>query len=138
MSDKPSRRRVLIVDDEPSILKMVGKRLEVAGYDVMLAQDGEEGLAEARVGSPDIILLDLMLPRKNGFEVCAILKGDPASRHVPVVIFTARGDEADERLCREVGADAYISKPRGMGPLLEQVEALLARFSQDGGPADAT
>lgn len=132
------RRRVLVIDDEPSILKMVGKRLQMAGYDVMIAQDGEEGLAKARAGNPDIILLDLMLPRKNGFEVCALLKGDPAHRHVPVVIFTARGDEADERLCREVGADAYITKPKGTDALLEQIETLLARLApgaQPPGPA---
>ena len=120
--------RVLLVDDEPSIVKMVGKRLEVSGYEVVTAIDGEDGLAKARLGRPDVVILDLMLPKMNGMEVCAALKGDAQYRHIPVVIFTARRQEMDEKLCRQCGADAYVTKAQQSKALLEQLEALLGRI----------
>ena len=120
--------RVLLVDDEPSIIKMVGKRLEVSGYEVVTASDGEDGLTKARLGRPDVVILDLMLPKMNGMEVCATLKQDHAYKHIPVIIFTARRQEMDEKLCRECGADAYITKAQQSKALLEQVEALLGRL----------
>ena len=121
-----ARRRVLLVDDEPSIIKVVGKRLEVAGYEVLTAMDGDEGLTKARLGKPDVIVLDLMMPKVNGFEVCAALKKDPKYQHIPVVIFTGKGRPMDEQLCRECGANAYITKPHKPEELIEQIEALLA------------
>jgi len=120
-----ARRRILLVDDEPSIIKMIGKALELKGYEVLVAMDGEDGLTKARLGHPDVILLDLMLPKKSGFEVCAALKGDPRYQRIPIIIFTGKGQEMDERLCREIGADAYLSKPHGSKALIEQIEALL-------------
>ena len=120
--------RGLLVDDEPSIIKMVGKRLEVSGYEVVTASDGEDGLTKARLGRPDVVILDLMLPKMNGMEVCATLKQDHAYKHIPVIIFTARRQEMDEKLCRECGADAYITKAQQSKALLEQVEALLGRL----------
>ena len=120
-----TRRRILLVDDEPSIIKMIGKALELKGYEVLTAMDGEDGLTKAQLGHPDVILLDLMLPKKSGFEVCAALKGDPRYQRIPIIIFTGKGQEMDERLCREIGADAYLSKPHGSKALIEQIEALL-------------
>lgn len=120
-----TKHRVLLVDDEPSIIKMVGKRLELSGYEVVAALDGEEGLAKARVGRPDVIILDLMLPKMNGMEVCATLKNDPQYRHIPIIIFTARRQEMDETLCRECGADAYVTKAQQSKALIEQIEAVL-------------
>jgi len=117
-------RRVLLVDDEPTIIKMVGKRLELAGYEVLVATDGEDAITKATLGKPDVVLLDLMLPKKSGFEVCAAIRRDPALKNVPIIIFTGKGQEMDERLCREIGASAYITKPHGSKALLEQVEAL--------------
>jgi DNA-binding response OmpR family regulator len=119
------KRRILLVDDEPSIIKTVGKRLEVAGYEVLLAMDGEEGLTKAQLGRPDVIILDLMLPKKSGFEVCSALKHDPRFRQIPIIIFTGKGQGTDETLCRELGADAYLSKPHNAKALIEQIEALL-------------
>lgn len=117
--------RVLLVDDEPGIVKMVAKRLELAGYEVVTATDGEDGLTKARLGRPDVVILDLMLPKMNGLEVCASLKRDAQYRHIPVIIFTAQRQEMEERLCRECGADAYITKAQQSKALLEQIEALL-------------
>ena len=119
--------RVLLVDDEPGIVKLVGKRLEVAGYEVVTALDGEEGLTKARLGRPDAVILDLMLPIKNGMEVCAELKADAATKAIPIIMFTARHEAMDEKLCRECGADAYITKSQQSKALLEQLEALLTR-----------
>jgi two-component system alkaline phosphatase synthesis response regulator PhoP len=127
------QRRVLLVDDEPSIIKTVGKRLELAGYEVLTALDGQDGLAKAKVGRPDVIILDLMMPKLSGFEVCNALKADPAYKHIPIIIFTGKGQEMDERLCRELGAEAYISKPHDATTLLEQIEALLSHVLPEEG-----
>ena len=119
------KRRVLLVDDEMGIIKTVGKGLEVAGYEVLTAIDGEDALTKAQLGRPDVIILDLMLSKKSGFEVCATLKKDPRHQKIPIIIFTGKGHEMDERLCREIGADAYITKPHASRALIEQIEALL-------------
>ena len=97
----------------------------MAGYEVLTAMDGEEGLTKARLGNPNVIILDLMLPRRSGFEVCAALKEDPRYQQIPSIIFTGKGQEMDERLCRELGANAYLSKPNQAKALIEQIEAVL-------------
>ena len=121
-------RRVLLVDDEVSILKVIGKRLEIKGYEVVTAADGQDGLAKARIGHPDVIILDLMMPKMNGMEVCAALKQDENCRHIPIIIFTAKGGSMDEKLCRECGAEAYVTKAQDSNILVEQIEALLGRI----------
>ena len=130
----PGKRRVLLVDDELGIIKTVGKRLEVAGYEVLTAMDGEDALTKAKLGSPDVIILDLMLPKLSGFEVCAALKKDPRYQQIPIIIFTGKGQEMDERLCRELGANAYISKPNQAKALIEQIEVILSRLSSSSPP----
>ena len=122
MADKP---RILLVDDEPSIVKMVGKRLEVGGFDVLIAMDGQEGLDKARAERPDLIVLDLMLPKLNGYEVCTMLKQDTRYQGIPVVLFTAKAQEKDEKLGMECGANAYVKKPFRAQELLEKIRALL-------------
>ena len=129
-----ARRRVLLVDDEPSIIKIVGKRLELAGYEVMTAMNGKDGLTKAQLGNPDVIILDLMMPQMSGFEVCAALKKDDRYKHIPIIIFTGKGQEMDERLCRELGAAAYISKPHSSDTLLEQIETLLSQVLPEEPP----
>lgn len=126
MADK--KTRVLLVDDEGPIIKTVGKRLELTGYEVLTAMDGESALDQAKAASPDVIILDLMLPKMNGMDVCATFKQDPKYRGIPIIIFTARGGEMDEKLCREIGADAYITKSQQSKALIEQIEILLARI----------
>ncbi len=120
------KRRVLLIDDDPALLKVVGKRLEVAGYELLTAKDGEEGLTKAQLGAPDVIIVDLVLPKKSGFEICAALKKDSRFQRIPILVFTGKGQEMDERLCREIGADGYLSKPHDAKALIEQIEALLA------------
>jgi DNA-binding response OmpR family regulator len=124
-------KRVLLIDDEASIIKMVSKRLELAGYEVLTAMNGRDGLSKAQLGAPDVVILDLMMPQMSGFEVCAALKKDPKYAHIPIIIFTGKGQEMDERLCRELGANAYITKPHQAGALIEMIEVLLRNVLQD-------
>jgi len=119
------KRRILLVDDEAAILKTIGKRLEVAGFEVLTAADGEAALTAARRERPDAIVLDLMLPQLNGAEVGQILKADPQYRQIPVIIFTGKGRETDEPLFRACGADAYVPKAIGFAELLAQLDTLL-------------
>ena len=119
------RLRILLVDDEPSIVKMVGKRLEVEGFEVLIATDGQDGLDKARSQSPDLIVLDLMLPKLNGYEVCTMLKQDNRYQKIPIVLFTAKAQEKDEKIGMECGANAYVRKPFRAQELLEKIRSLL-------------
>ena len=129
MSEK---HRILLVDDEPSIVKMVGRRLEVEGFDVAVAMDGQEGLAKAQAEHPDLIILDLMLPKLNGYEVCTMLKQDTRYQKIPIVMFTAKAQDKDEKLGMECGANAYVRKPFRAQELLEKIRGLLAGSPQPG------
>ncbi len=119
--------RILLMDDEGSILKMIGKRLEVEGFEVLIAGNGQDALVKAKIGNPDLVVLDLMLPELNGFDVCKTLKRNPSSQHIPVIIFTGKGQDGDEALCRQCGADAYVTKTQGTTMLLQHVRKLLPK-----------
>ncbi|MBI4342525.1 MAG: response regulator [Candidatus Omnitrophica bacterium] len=127
------KHRILLVDDEPSIVKMVGKRLEVEGFDVVIAMDGQEGLNKAQTEQPDLIVLDLMLPKLNGYEVCTMLKQDARYQKIPVVLFTAKAQEKDEKLGMDCGANAYVRKPFRAQELLDKIRSLLAGAAQPPG-----
>ena len=123
----PTKRCILLVDDEESMRQTIGKRLEVAGFDVITAADGEEALLKARMGKADLVILDVMLPKLNGYEVCAKLKQDAALRTLPIIIFTAKGDVQEHLVGYLFGADAYLSKTVGFKEILAQIEALLEK-----------
>ena len=125
MSDQ--KQRILLVDDDPSVLKVYTKRLEVAGYDVRWAVDGEEALDRVREQPPDLIILDIMMPKLNGYEVCARLKQGRTTSHIPIISFTAKGQPKDRMAGMPLGADAYISKSCSAEVLLEQIKAMLSR-----------
>ena len=122
MPDKP---RILLVDDEPIIVKAVEKRLQAEGYEVLVAADGQEALEKAKKENPNLIILDLMLPKMDGYKVCALLKKDVRYAQTPIVMFTARAQESDETLGLECGADAYLKKPFNSQELLEKIKGLL-------------
>ena len=124
MSDKA---KILLVDDEPSIVKMVGKRLEVEGFDVLVAMDGQDGLKKAQTDAPALIILDVMLPKLNGYEVCTMLKQDTRYQTIPVIMFTAKAQDKDEKLGLECGANLYMRKPFKAKELLENIRMLLNR-----------
>lgn len=127
------KKTVLIVEDEKSIVDIVHFNLEKEGYAVLTAYDGEAGLAAAREGKPDLILLDVMLPKMIGFDVCRILRGE--GDNVPVIILTAREEEADKVLGLEIGADDYITKPFSMRELMARVKANIRRTAMQQGSA---
>ncbi|MFC1725043.1 response regulator transcription factor [candidate division KSB1 bacterium] len=105
------KKRILIVDDEPDLLMALKIRLTAAGFEVIMGKDGAEGLEKARNEKPDLILLDLMLPKINGYKVCRFLKFDENYRNIPVIMLTARAEEDDKTLGLETGADEYMTKP---------------------------
>ena len=123
MNNKP---RILLVDDEPSIIKMAGKRLEVAGFEVSVALDGQEALQKAQSEVPDLIILDLMLPKLNGYEVCALLKKDPRYQKIPIVMFSARTQEKDEKEAMNCGANLYLHKPFQSQELIDRIRSLIS------------
>lgn len=125
-------KRILICDDEPYILESVSYVARAEGYEVLTAEDGEAALAAARRERPDLIVLDLMMPRRNGFEVCEALKHDPDTRGIHVIILTARGQEIDRQRGAEVGADEYLTKPFSPRKLRQR---LLEILGPDGGAA---
>src|SRR5437763_10810329 len=128
---------VLIVEDNPDLAYGLRTGLEIEGYEVAVAEDGETGLARARQWLPDLVILDLMLPGMDGYRVLRSLRDD--GHEVPVLILTARGEEADKVLGFRLGADDYVTKPCGVLELLARVGALLrrSRLADHRGPADA-
>ena len=123
------KQRILLVDDDPSILKIFRKHLELAGYKVVEAVNGENAFAEIHRDAPDLIILDIMLPKLNGYEICAKLKEDEAYRHIPIVMFTAKGMPQEHVTGLMFGAEVYLSKTCSSGELLSQVKTLLSRRS---------
>lgn len=104
-------KKVLICDDEPHIIESLAYLVKKEGYEAIIARDGEESLEKAQENSPHLILLDLMMPKKSGFDVCQQLRMDDRTKGTFIMILTARGEEADELRGKEVGADEFLTKP---------------------------
>ncbi len=121
------KKRILVIDDEPDLLDLARARLELAGYEVLVASDGEEGLEKARTSAPDLIILDLMLPKMNGFEVCEALKIDEKYKHIPIIILTVKFQPVDIRFAKALGADAYIKKPFEGKELVDKIKELIKK-----------
>ena len=119
-------KKILIVDDEPFIVQMVTSRLTANGYEVITGTDGHEALQKAQKEKPDLIVLDVMMPKMDGYEVCATLKQDVRFQKIPIILFTAKaGDEAVRVGLQDCGADAFIAKPFEPKMLLEKIAELL-------------
>lgn len=118
---------ILVVDDDSSTLRLVGYMLERGGFQVQLAADGEDGLAKALRQPPDLVVLDVMMPGLNGYQVCERLRTEPRTAHIPVIILTARSQRIDQQTALEAGADLYLSKPVSPTELLGKVNDLLYR-----------
>lgn len=125
------RKRILVIEDEPDIRELIAYNLSREGYQVSEAEDGESGLDKARRELPDLVLLDLMLPRLSGVEVCRRLKSEAQTQGLPVIMVTAKGDEDDVVSGFDTGADDYIPKPFSPKVLLARVKAVLRRASED-------
>ena len=118
-------KRVLIVDDEPNILISLEFLMKREGYEVQVARDGEEGLALAGRWRPDVVLLDVMMPRKSGFDVCQAIRADAALAGMRIVMLTAKGRDTDVAKGLALGADAYLTKPFSTQELVRRVRELL-------------
>lgn len=124
---KRLKKLILIVDDEKDIRNLVSFNLKKAGFQTLLANDGEKAIRETRTHFPDLIVLDLMLPGINGHDACRVLKGDSKTSKIPILMLTARGEEADIIKGLEIGADDYVTKPFSPKVLVARVKALLRR-----------
>jgi DNA-binding response OmpR family regulator len=122
-----SRPLILVADDDPDIRSLVELRLEKSGYDVVAAGDGEQAFATALERAPDIALLDVMMPKLDGYEVTQRLREHEATRHLPIILLTARVQETDIARGVEAGADDYVKKPFSTNDLRDRVQAVLGR-----------
>jgi len=126
--------RILIVDDEADLAMMITGRLKVWGHEVLTASNGPDGLAAARSERPDLILLDLMLPKLNGYEICHLLKQDAKFQSIPIIMLTARAQQSDRKLALESGANAYLAKPYEPQELRQAIDDLLKPSAPPSGP----
>jgi two-component system, OmpR family, alkaline phosphatase synthesis response regulator PhoP len=130
-------KRILIADDEPDILEILSFNLSAEGYDILTAKNGDEAIEIAKQSKPDLIILDMMMPGKNGIEVCNILRSQPSFAATLIIFLTAVKDEGTEIKGLETGADDYLTKPISPKVLLSKVNALFRRLKNDG-PAIVT
>ena len=126
-------KKVLIVDDEPNIVTALDYLLRRTGYEVHAAPDGEAALRMVQAEAPDLVLLDLMMPEKSGYDVCQRIRAHPEWSKIRIVILSAKGREADVSKGLSLGADAYITKPFSNAELVERIGALLAAEGTPGG-----
>jgi DNA-binding response OmpR family regulator len=119
------KKKILVVDDEVDLVKTIQFSLELEGYKVLVSYNGEDALTQARKENPDLILLDIMLPKLDGYRVCRLLKFDEQYKHIPILMMTAKTQEKDKLMGKETGANEYITKPFDMEELMEKVKTYL-------------
>lgn len=122
-----AKGKILVVDDEIYIVHILDFSLGMEGYEVVTALDGEQAVEKARTEKPDLIVLDIMMPKLDGYETCKILKGDADTREIPVILLSAKGRNVDQKIGFEVGADDYITKPFSPRKLVERINAILGQ-----------
>ena len=118
-------KKILVVDDEQDILKVVEMRLKVSGYQTVSAADGQEALEKIRTEKPDLVILDLMLPKINGYEVCRMAKFDDKTKHIPIIILSALHEQKEREKAMACGAESYFLKPFDFDLLLFKIKTLL-------------
>ncbi len=136
MNSKAANKRILVAEDEPDVLNLVVMQLKNAGFNVIKAVDGAVALSQARETQPALVILDLMLPEMSGLEVCKVLKKEPATSAIPIIMLTAKAEEVDRIVGLELGADDYITKPFSPRELVLRVRSVLRRSIAAGEPAD--
>ena len=129
MSTKAANKKILVADDEPDVLHLVAINLKNAGFNVIKAGDGLSALTKARETHPALIVLDLMLPEMSGLEVCRVLKKEPMTAQIPIIMLTAKSEEVDRIVGLELGADDYLTKPFSPRELVLRVKSVLRRAS---------
>lgn len=118
-------KKILVVDDESDIIEILKFMLEAHGYECITATDGEEGLKAAKEENPDLIILDVMMPKINGYKICRLLKFDNKYKNVPIFMLTARSQDEDKIIGEETGADEYITKPFDVDFVVEKVKSYI-------------
>jgi DNA-binding response OmpR family regulator len=118
-------KKILVVDDEVDLVETIRFPLEMEGFNVLVSYNGEDALSQARKENPDLILLDLMLPKLDGYKVCRLLKFDERYKHIPILMLTAKTQEKDKQLGKETGANEYITKPFDIDELMKKVKSYL-------------
>ncbi len=121
------QKKILVVDDEADLVETIRFPLEMEGFNVLVSYNGDDALNQARKENPDLILLDLMLPKLDGYKVCRLLKFDERYKHIPILMLTAKTQEKDKLLGKETGADEYITKPFDIDELMKKVKAYLSK-----------
>jgi two-component system alkaline phosphatase synthesis response regulator PhoP len=124
-----AKGKILVVDDEIYIVHILDFSLGMEGYEVLTALDGEQALEKARAEKPDLIVLDIMMPKLDGYETCKRLKADESTKGIPVILLSAKGRNVDQKVGFEVGADDYITKPFSPRKLVERINAVLGQGS---------
>ena len=122
-----AKGKILVVDDEIYIVHILDFSLGMEGYEVLTALDGEQAVEKARAEHPDLIVLDIMMPKLDGYETCKILKAGDDTKNIPVILLSAKGRNVDQKIGFEVGADDYITKPFSPGKLVERINAILGQ-----------
>ncbi len=122
-----SKGKILVVDDEIYIVHILDFSLGMEGYEVVTALDGEQALEKVRSDKPDLIVLDIMMPKLDGYEVCKNIKSNASTQHIPVILLSAKGRNVDQKLGFDVGADDYITKPFSPRKLVERINQLLGQ-----------
>jgi len=125
-----AKGKILVVDDEIYIVHILDFSLGIEGYEVMTALDGEQALAKVAQDKPDLIVLDIMMPKLDGYETCKALKSNPETKDIPVILLSAKGRNVDQKVGFEVGADDYITKPFSPRKLVERINAILGQTSR--------
>lgn len=125
-----SNQTILVVDDEQDLLDLIEYNLKKEGFKVLKAENGYEGIQLAKSENPDLVLLDIMMPKMGGLEVCEFIRKDPATKKIPIIFLTARGDEKTEIEGLDRGADDYITKPISTTKLISRIKAALRRFEE--------
>ena len=126
------KTKVLVIEDDRSLAEVLSYNLKAAGYEVLVATDGQDGLLRAQTKSPDIVVLDLMLPVVDGLDVCRRLRADASTRDLLIIMLTAKAEESDELIGFSLGADDYVTKPFSVKVLLERIKALRRRRTSEG------
>jgi two-component system phosphate regulon response regulator PhoB len=131
-----TKPRILIIEDERALTDVLSYNLQREGYEPIVANDGQEGLRKAQTLLPDAVLLDLMLPVRNGLEVCRELRAGDRTRTLPIIMLTAKAEETDQVVGFSLGADDYVTKPFSVKVLMERIKALLRRREDDAAKTD--
>ena len=133
-----AKPKVLVIEDDRALAEVLSYNLQATGYEVLVATDGQNGLLQAQIKSPDIVILDLMLPVIDGLDVCRRLRSDPSTKELLIVMLTAKAEESDELIGFSLGADDYVTKPFSVKVLLERIKALRRRRTTEATSDEVT